>query len=243
MAAVFFWKKVKKSAVKGLTWLRNSFGKVVSEENEMAEIAREHFKKNAQGLIGFQYEEDKQPKREQRVRLEVQQTEKLEEPLSYLEVVRALKRMKRGKGVVIDKVSSEMLLGGGEMLWHNLTALLNVCWEEEFTPADWMDGIVVPLHKGGDSCDIGNYREITLGSHIGKVFCSVRNARLSEAMESKILGEAQGGFRRNRRTTDQVFVVSGIGQIRRSQGKKTWMAFLDFRKHFLVCGGRDCGRR
>ena len=44
--------------------------------------------------------------------------------------------------------------------------------------------------------------------------------------------KAQGGFRRNRRTTDQVFVVSGIGQIRRSQGKKTWMAFLDFKKAF-----------
>ena len=64
------------------------------------------------------------------------------------------------------------------------------------------------------------------------MFCSVLNARLSEAMESKILGEAQGGFRRNRRTTDQVFAVSGIGQIRRSQGKKTWMAFLDLRKAF-----------
>ena len=49
---------MKKSAVKGLTRLRNSFGKVVSEEKEMAEIAREHFKKNAQGLIGFQAEED-----------------------------------------------------------------------------------------------------------------------------------------------------------------------------------------
>ena len=118
---------MKKSAVKGLTRSRNSFGKVVSEGKEMAEIAREHFKKNAQGLIGSQSEEDKQPKREQRVRLDVQQTEKLEEPLSYLKVVGALKRMKRGKGVGMDKVSSEMLLGGGEMLWHNLTALLNVC--------------------------------------------------------------------------------------------------------------------
>ena len=46
----------------------------------MAEIAREHFKKNAQPLIGFRSEEDKQPKRQQRVRLEVQQTEKMEEP-------------------------------------------------------------------------------------------------------------------------------------------------------------------
>ena len=74
------------------------------------------------------------------MRLQVQETEKLEEPLSYPEVIRSLKWMKRGKGVGIDKVSSEMLLGGGEMLWHNLTALLNVCWEE--------DGIGVPLHKG-----------------------------------------------------------------------------------------------
>ena len=29
-------------------------------------------------------------------------------------------------------------------------------------------------------------------------------------------------------------MVSGIGQIRRSQGKKTWMAFLDFRKAFPI---------
>ena len=79
----------------------------------MAELAREHFKKNAQGLIGFQSEEDKQPKREQRVRLEVQHTEELEESLSYPEVVRALKRMKRGKGVGIDKVTSEMFIGWG----------------------------------------------------------------------------------------------------------------------------------
>ena len=204
-------------------------------------LQREHFKRNAQGTTGFHSEENGQPERQQRVKLEVEEIEKLEEPFSPLEAVRALKRMKWEKGVGKDKVSSEMLLGGGEMLWHNLAALLNVCWEEEFIPVDWMDGIVVPLHKGGDNCDIGNYRVITIGSHIGKMFCSVLNARLSEVMEGKILGEAQGGFRRNRRTTDQVFVVSGIGQIRRSQGKKTWMAFL--RRHFLVFGGRVCGRK
>ena len=75
---------------------------------------------------------------------------------------------------------------------HNLQAILNVCWEEEFIPADWMESIVIPLHKGGDSGDIGNYQEITLGSHIGKVFCSVLNARLAEVMEGGILGEVQG---------------------------------------------------
>ena len=131
--------------------LRNSSGKLVLGEKEMAKITREHFKRNAQGTTGFHSEGNGQPEfeRQQRVKLEVEEYEKLEEPFSSLEVVRALKRMKGGKGVGIDKVSSEMLLGGGEMLWQNLAALLNVCWEEEFIPVDWMDGIVVPLHKGG----------------------------------------------------------------------------------------------
>ena len=50
-----------------------------------------------------------------------------------------------------------------------------------------------------------------------------------------ILGEAQGGFRRDRQTIDQlfVFVLNSITQLRRSRGKKTWLAFLDLRKVFL----------
>ena len=67
----------------------------------MAKIAREHFKRNAQGTTGFHSEENGQPEFErqqlQRVKLEVEEVEKLEEPFSSLEVVRALKRMKRGK--------------------------------------------------------------------------------------------------------------------------------------------------
>ena len=51
------------------------------------------------------------------------------------------------------------------------------------------------------------------------------DARLPEVMEQSILKEAQGGFRKNRRTTDKIIVVNGSGQLRRSRGKKTWMAF------------------
>ena len=41
-----------------------------------------------------------------------------------------------------------------------------------------------------------------------------------------------GGFRKNRRTTDKIFVENGIWQLRESQRKKTWMAFLDIKKAF-----------
>ena len=65
--------------------------------------------------------------------------------------------MKRGKGVGGDKISMERIQGGGAILWH-IHALLQCCWEEEYIPEDWMEGIIVPIHKGGDAADIGNYR-------------------------------------------------------------------------------------
>ena len=162
--------------------LRDAAGKVVAEDCEMAAIAKHHFEKNSRQTAEIATEEGMNLDSPHRERLNQEQVERLEKPFSYIEVMEAVKRMKRGKGVGIDKISSEMLVGGGEILWRNLTALFNVCWKEEFVPFDWMEGIVIPLHKGGDKCDITNYREITLGSHVGKLFCSVLNARLSEAM-------------------------------------------------------------
>ena len=92
----------------------------------------------------------------------------------------------------------EMIQGGGEILWHNVHALLQCCWEEEYIPEDWMEGIIVPLHKGEDAADIGNYRGVTLGSHPGKLFCQILKSRLENVEREGILGEAQGGFRRDR---------------------------------------------
>ena len=57
---------------------------------------------------------------------------------TYEEVVKAIKAMKKGKGVGRDKISSEMLVNGRK-LWGNLHALLVTCWEEEFIPEEWTE--------------------------------------------------------------------------------------------------------
>ena len=56
------------------------------------------------------------------------------------------------------------------MLWHNLHAMLVTCWKEEFVPEEWTEGIIVPLYKEGDESEVGNYRGITVGSHIWEGF-------------------------------------------------------------------------
>ena len=83
-----------------------------------------------------------------------------------------------------------------------------------------MEGIIVPLHKEGNEKDLGNYRGITLGSHIGKVFCTVLKERLGQAVDGVVLEEAQGGFRKNRQTVDHLFVVNGVCQLHRGREKR-----------------------
>ena len=168
-----FWQRAKGKQCKGLSELQNENGEIEQEETVIASIARDYFEKLGKGC--WDSSESCNGKAYERFDFRVREVEagaklQLESALTYEEVVKAIKGMKKGKGVGGDKVSAEMLLEGGEILWHNFHALLQVCWEREFIPGEWMEGIIVPLHKEGNERDLGNYRGITLGSHIGKVF-------------------------------------------------------------------------
>ena len=65
-----------------------------------------------------------------------------------------------------------MMQGGGEILLQNIHRVLQCCWEEEYIPKEWMEGVVVPIYKEGDVTQISNYRGVTLGSHLES--CSAR---------------------------------------------------------------------
>ena len=230
----FFWHRAKAKKGKCLTKLRDESGAVMTEERIVADIARSHFESLGRGgwEAGAEEIADREGSGYVPKELDGEVAAELDRAPTYEEVVKAIKRLKKGKGVGGDKVSAEMIVNGGEMLWGNLHTLLVKCWEEEFVPEEWTEGIIVPLYKEGDECDVGNYRGITLGSHIGKVFCSILKERLYQAVDGVIIGEAQGGFRKNRQTVDHLFVVSGISQLRRIEGKKTWLAFLDLKKAY-----------
>lgn len=229
-----FWRRAKTKKGKCMTKLRDGSGTLVTEERIVAGIARSHFEKLGRGEWEASDEEiaDGEASRYVPKELDREVAAELDSVPTYEEVAKAIKKLKKGKGVGGDKVSAEMIVNGGEMLWRNLHTLLVTCWEEEFVPEEWTEGIIVPLYKEGDECDVGNYRGITLGSHIGKVFCSILKERLYQAVDGVIIGEAQGGFRKNRQTVDHLFVVSGISQLRRIEGKKTWLAFLDLKKAY-----------
>ena len=136
--------------------------------------------------------------------------EENEREITKGEVERALKETKEGKAAGIDGVRAEMLRKGGVTVVEWLVRLLNICFYLSMVPAEWVCAIIVPLFKGiGNVFECGNYRGISLLSVVGKVYGRVLINRIRDKTERAIL-EEQGGFRRGRGCTDQVFVVRKI---------------------------------
>ena len=80
---------------------------------------------------------------------------------------------------------------------------------------------------------LDNYRGICIGSTIGKIFTCIIGQRLYKLVENENwLGEIQGGFREDRATTDNIYIVNQIIEMTRKKKEKLYIAFIDLRKAF-----------
>jgi hypothetical protein len=69
-------------------------------------------------------------------------------------------------------------------------------------------GVVHALFRGGDASKFNNYKGITVGLILAKLFAMILDKRLSEWVEQHGLhAKGQAGFRNNYRTTDQFFIL------------------------------------
>jgi len=76
-----------------------------------------------------------------------------------------------------------------------------------------------------------NYRPITLMNVAYKIFATISSNRLSEIMESK-LGEYQAGFRPNRSTVDNIFILRQMYENCYEHNIELHNAFIDFDQAF-----------
>ena len=75
-------------------------------------------------------------------------------------------------------------------------------------PQQWKYAIIMVLHRKKNRTECGNYRDISLVEHTGKILLKIIARHLSEYCERVgILPDEQSGFRTNRSTTDMMFVI------------------------------------
>jgi hypothetical protein len=69
-------------------------------------------------------------------------------------------------------------------------------------------GIIHALYKGGDYSQFDNYRVITVGPILAKVFVMIIESRISQWAETNDLcAKGQVGFRKDFWTTDNLFIL------------------------------------
>ena len=86
----------------------------------------------------------------------------------------------------LDRVSYRMLRELSEPYMEALLALFRRCWEGGVIPDGWKHAIVTPIPKQGKSRkEVGNYRPISLPSHIGQIYERIVKQRLNHFCERK----------------------------------------------------------
>ena len=87
-----------------------------------------------------------------------------------------------------------------------LHSILQQTWK---TQQDWKRSVFIPIPKKGNAKECSNYRTIALISHTSKVMLKILHARLQQYMNHE-LPDVQAGFRKGRRTRDQIANIHWI---------------------------------
>jgi hypothetical protein len=128
---------------------------------------------------------------------------------------------------------NEYILTGKTTLIPVLCKLLKNILISGIFPELWVKSIIIPIFKKGDVNDTGNYRGISLLSHVGKLFTSLINSRLVKwSEENDILTDAQFGFRPCLGTTDAIFALHSLISNTSRNGKHLYCCFIDYIKAF-----------
>ena len=128
---------------------------------------------------------------------------------------------------LLDQTNRDLLLG-----------LLNHWWRTEQIHEEHLMAQVVTIFKKGSTEQISNYRPISLLNTVYKLFAAIVRKRLADHIDP-FISESQFGFRRDRSTTQALFVARRLQDIGEQTGDRVVMLFLDWEKAFdKLCHSR-----
>ena len=101
--------------------------------------------------------------------------------------------------------------------------------------------VFVPVSKKRNAKEYSNYHTIALISHASKVMLKILQARLQQYMNWELL-DVQAGFKKGRRTRDQIANIHWIIEKAREFQKNIYFCFIDYDKAFDCGITRKCGK-
>ena len=105
-----------------------------------------------------------------------------------------------------------------------LHSICQQIWKTQQWPQDWKRSVFIPIPKKGNAKECSNYCTTALISHVSKVMLKILQARLQQCIE---LPDAQVGFRKGRRTRDQMTNICWIIEKARELQRNIYFCFID----------------
>ncbi len=128
----------------------------------------------------------------------------------------------------------EFILDAGKLLHMPLLTSFNCFLMEGFLEALSI-GVVHAFFKGGDALKFDNYRWITIGPILAKLFTMILDKRLSEWVEQHgLCAKGQVGFRKDYFTTNQLFILRTLIEQNKAKKKPFYCCFVDFKTTFDI---------
>ena len=149
---------------------------------------------------------------------------------SQQEMSVAIKKMKENKAADESGVIAEYLKA---LEVEKLRGLMNGILNGADIPKEWKESRVKLLHKGGRTDELKNYRPIAIINITCKLCMLMVRERIDKWTEdSGMLGEIQGGFRRGRRTEDNLIMLERLIEMVKGRKEEIFVAFLDMEKAY-----------
>ena len=114
---------------------------------------------------------------------------------------------------------------------EHVSEVINNWWENKADATELTKALVVSLYKKGDPKKQENYRPISLLKSIYKIYAGILKKRIEEGIEEDIQ-KSQFGFRKNKSTTQALYILRRVQDNAESSGEPLVMAFLDWEKAF-----------
>ena len=104
-------------------------------------------------------------------------------------------------------------------------------WKVQQWPQDWKRSVFIPVPKKGNTKECSHYHTTALISHASKVMLKILQARLQQYVNWE-LPDVQAGFRKGRRTRDQIANICWSKEKPRKLQKNIYFCFIDYVKAF-----------
>ena len=112
---------------------------------------------------------------------------------------------------------------------------------ENSAVATGLEKVSIPIPKKGKTKEYSNYHTIAFISQASKVMLKIPQVRLQQYMNRE-LPDVQIGFRKGRRTRDQIANMCWIIEKARKFQKNICFCFIDYLKPLTVWITTNCGK-